>query len=1023
MENQAKDRRVNPKVSVIVPVHNTERYLRQCLDSLVRQTLREIEIICIDDGSSDGSLAILMDYAALDSRVRVIEQEGAGAGAARNVGLDVALGEYVIFLDSDDFFELCMLEEAYVSGVSEGADVVLFSASAYDQASGRTYSMPWSLDTSLIPSASCRTEKLYDRIFQIAKPAPWTKLFLRSFVVETGARFQNLKNTNDLYFVYLCLALSTKISWVEKALVTYRRGVSGIQSSKGRYPREFYYALQALKQGLVERGVFDRVKSSYMEMARSNVEWNFKDISIKDLPTDERVEIREKLGLDDFESLEKAVIWEVPEKEPKISVIIPVYNTSEYLEDCINSVLGQSLSDIEVICVNDASTDDSMDILRRFSDCDDRVRVIENATNLGSYMARRIGMAEAVGEYYMFLDSDDWIDGTVCEEAYNAAKAEEADIVQYSCVTEYYTEVSEGHKRWRGKYLSPYCEVILGEDILNAAYVENKYATSLWGKLFSKELCRKACSSAPDISFSVGEDILFFFFLSFFAERYVGVRTDGAIHYCFGRGVSNFSKVNIKKFDAYAFMGTCPEELRRFLDKQHAFERCRDAYLSVSERLITDVLTMYKERVRDEDREAAAKTLIGYWHTSEVFEGGVESVLGVSAREFVESFSPVQEFVRAGTPASVRPSISVIIPAYNTGRYIRPCLDSVLRQTLKDLEIVCVNDGSFDDTLDILLEYAELDERITVVSKKNGGLSSARNAGAEIAQGEYLYYLDSDDILTPEALAYLYKTASSNDLDLLYFNALVRYEAADVEEAHKSNRYYYYEGYSSYAPCSGPALYVELRKQRAFRSSACLQIIKRSFSLEVGATFREGILHEDNLYTFETILQAKRAMKASDPLYIRTYRNDSIMTARPRANNVLGYLACMKGMVAFVEGRSFDRVVEREAFGLIESMQRQIAQLYAKLDSSECNLLDSLSPDERWWLNIALREGEARKHEEAAREKQKEVAKIRRSRSYRAGRAITFVPRKLRRAYRYCKRNGMRKTLRKARLSILGATR
>ena len=87
-------------------------------------------------------------------------------------------------------------------------------------------------------------------------------------------------------------------------------------------------------------------------------------------------------------------------------------------------------------------------------------------------------MAEAVGEYYMFLDSDDWIDGTVCEEAYNAAKAEEADIVQYSCVTEYYTEVSEGHKRWRGKYLSPYCEVILGEDILNAAYVENKYATS-----------------------------------------------------------------------------------------------------------------------------------------------------------------------------------------------------------------------------------------------------------------------------------------------------------------------------------------------------------------------------------------------------------------------------------------------------------------------------------------------------------------------------------------------------------------
>lgn len=1017
---------MNPKVSVVVPVHNTEQYLRQCLDSLVSQTLREIEIICVDDGSSDGSLAILQDYAALDSRVCIIEQESVGAGPARNAGLDAALGEYIAFLDSDDFFEPSMLEEAYVSGVSEGADIVLFSANAYDQASGRTYAMPWSLDTSLIPSASCRTEELYDRIFQITKPAPWTKLFLRSFVVETGVRFQNLKNTNDLYFVYLCLALSTKVSWVEKALVTYRRGVCSIQTSKGKHPKEFYYALRALKQGLVERGIFDQVKSSFMEMARFNVEWNFKDISIKDLPVGERVEIRKKLGLDDSECLEKTVIKKVPEKEPKISVVIPVYNTSEYLEDCINSVLGQSLSDIEVICINDASTDTSMDILRRFSERDNRVRIVENATNLGSYMARKIGMAVASGEFYMFLDSDDWIDSTVCEEVYRAAKEEKADIVQYSCTIEYYTEVSEGHKRWRNKYLSPCCEIISGENILSAAYIENKFASSLCGKLFSKELCRKARLAAPDISFSVGEDIFFFFFLSFFAERYVGVQTGGAFHYCFGRGVSNLSKVNIGKFDAYAFMGTCPEELRRFLDKQHAFDRCRDAYLSVSRRMIADVLRMYKDRVRGEDREAAARILIEYWRTSDVFESGVKDVLGVSAREFVESFAPIQEFIRLGSSAdsaSICPSVSVIIPAYNTGRYIRLCLDSVMRQTLKSIEIVCVNDGSYDDTLDILLEYAELDERITVISKKNGGLSSARNAGAKIARGEYLYYLDSDDVLTPGALAYLYKTASSNDLDLLYFNALVRYETADVEKSHKTNRYYYYEDVSFHAPCSGPSLYVELRKQRAFRSSACLQIIKRSFSLEVGATFREGILHEDNLYTFETILQAKRAMKVSDPLYIRTYRNDSIMTARPRANNVLGYLACMKGMVAFVEGRSFDRVVEREAFGLIESMQRQIAQLYAKLDSSECNLLDSLSPDERWWLNIALREGEARKHEEAAREKQKEVAKIRRSRSYRVGRAITFAPRKLRRAYRYCKRNGMRKTLRKARLSILGATR
>ena len=88
-----------PKVSVIIPVYNVEKYLRACLDSVVNQTFRDIEIICVDDGSTDGSGAILDEYAAKDSRMRVIRQANAGAGAARNAGLDVATGEYVFFAD------------------------------------------------------------------------------------------------------------------------------------------------------------------------------------------------------------------------------------------------------------------------------------------------------------------------------------------------------------------------------------------------------------------------------------------------------------------------------------------------------------------------------------------------------------------------------------------------------------------------------------------------------------------------------------------------------------------------------------------------------------------------------------------------------------------------------------------------------------------------------------------------------------------------------------------------------------
>ena len=97
------------KVSVILPVYNTEKYLRQCLESIEHQTLKEMEVFCVDDGSSDGSVEIIREYVEKDSRFHLLEQKNAGGGAARNHGMKEAKGEYLMFLDSDDFFEPCLL--------------------------------------------------------------------------------------------------------------------------------------------------------------------------------------------------------------------------------------------------------------------------------------------------------------------------------------------------------------------------------------------------------------------------------------------------------------------------------------------------------------------------------------------------------------------------------------------------------------------------------------------------------------------------------------------------------------------------------------------------------------------------------------------------------------------------------------------------------------------------------------------------------------------------------------------------
>ena len=119
------DQSIMVKVSVIIPVYNVEPYLKQCMDSVVGQTLKDIEIICVDDGSTDGSLDILREYAAEDNRIQIIEQKNAGAGAARNNGMRHATGKYLSFLDSDDFFEPRMLEKAYDLAEKDQADLSL----------------------------------------------------------------------------------------------------------------------------------------------------------------------------------------------------------------------------------------------------------------------------------------------------------------------------------------------------------------------------------------------------------------------------------------------------------------------------------------------------------------------------------------------------------------------------------------------------------------------------------------------------------------------------------------------------------------------------------------------------------------------------------------------------------------------------------------------------------------------------------------------------------------------------------
>ncbi len=278
VKHNQKKMLANPFVSVIMPVYNVEEFIEQGMDTLLNQTMRNIEIIVVDDGSTDRSLEILNSYAAKDSRVRVFTQQNKFAGAARNLGLANARGEYVIFLDSDDFFARSLCEDAYFAGKVHNADVVVFGAKHYNNATGQYKEAKWLLNGFLAPQKQpFNYHDCPDALYRITTPAPWTKMFRREFVQKAGLQFQHIQNANDLFFTYSALAMADRIVTLDRPLVYYRVGlVTNLQTTKKRYPFCFYEAYRAWHDKLVELGALDTLRQSYVNVALSGCLHNLR---------------------------------------------------------------------------------------------------------------------------------------------------------------------------------------------------------------------------------------------------------------------------------------------------------------------------------------------------------------------------------------------------------------------------------------------------------------------------------------------------------------------------------------------------------------------------------------------------------------------------------------------------------------------------------------------------------------------------------------------------------------------------
>ena len=245
------------------------------------QTLQEIEVICVDDSSTDRSLEILKKYEKEDSRMRVLTQPNSGAGAARNRGLSQASGEYLSFLDADDFFEPDMLELAYAKAKEDRADMVVFKSDQYHTDSDQFVQVAWTLrEKEIPPYTPFNHRQMTDNIFKVFVGWAWDKLFSREFVEKHHLTFQEQRTSNDLLFVFSAVALAKRITIVPKVLAHQRRDAKdSLSKTRENSWHCFYDALTALRQRLTDEGLFPETEKDFINYALHFSLWNLRTLA------------------------------------------------------------------------------------------------------------------------------------------------------------------------------------------------------------------------------------------------------------------------------------------------------------------------------------------------------------------------------------------------------------------------------------------------------------------------------------------------------------------------------------------------------------------------------------------------------------------------------------------------------------------------------------------------------------------------------------------------------------------------
>lgn len=511
-----------PKISIIVPVYNVEKYIEQSLLSLINQTLKDIEIIIVDDGCTDDSIKIVEKYAHKDKRIKIIRhKKNSGVSACRNTGIENATAEYLMFCDSDDFFATNMCEKMLDAITKDKTDIVVCGTNIIYEANKQLKKS----DDDYYKVKFSGIHDVSEKIITMCDVSFWNKIFKRTIIEKHKIRCPVGLKYEDAYFFNAYMLWAKKISFLNEKLYNYRRRDGSIMnqtfqkdsSSSLQHLQIAIKFYEYLKQNklLEQKQVFFwkkiflpylslsvawagnlKIKKEIMQVAKTFIKENINEklpffilrslniiysgylpfdwkkacggiIKIKKTPDKLKIKF---LGLPIWQTdyredkkvfylfacipLYKKNLGYIKNMTPLISVIVPIYNSERFLSKCLYSLTHQSLKNIEIICVDDCSTDASLKIAKEFAKKDERIKVLRTNKNSGQAVARNLGLKNSLADNIMFCDSDDFYSKNMCRKMFNAIRKDDIDMAMCGMRIKY--ETSHEMKRSDKKYYKIY---------------------------------------------------------------------------------------------------------------------------------------------------------------------------------------------------------------------------------------------------------------------------------------------------------------------------------------------------------------------------------------------------------------------------------------------------------------------------------------------------------------------------------------------------------------------------------------